>query len=734
MYVHDKFSTNAEKSVVSLFNQLVAGYLHTCYDSQSEKVYVNTINNFANGAFSDAVMKDGNWIDDSARDGAGNVPGGVKVTDIKHVLTRSLALVMRGMLTAKYPGKTFKHFLETDLAEIPLFIKENYRMNMPVYTKMLALLIKRCEMLKNFSSASSDANLVYNANLLNQVIIGSQSLMGCMRDVLEELADAPLYLETHKDSIKEYEALNGQKPMMPMSSLLYYLQDGQKALPDMGREENKMLYGTRGVFSLSGEYGLSKLPGMRDILQKHNETSESEYHLDEKSLGNHVSDSLLALRHLVNAKHYLSFMMLKVDKSHLVGPLKLVSDAANTVAIVSETAAYSIGKGNRELVKILQLTESSKQRESRRVIVETVERTDKTIIRGSREQIRMMNIIDMNIVPINVHALMREMPLVNLFNYSYTFDAMVCNMMGVDSKHMNSTYNVDGTEDVAITFTDMLAKSPVRERARKVMGYMLLHPYAAMDEQQFHDNFGRIVRGATGIAGLGRPKFLGDELYNKALFGEVYTAEKYWDDSGHVADSSNRAPSANQFGYAALQALMSSGGFTNNDKIKGEMKTLVEEYVKAAQSSATLDHAAFRLLVDAVNNAKLTTNGDLDTALTAVRDELGNVYRSDHVHSSDEYLRYLHPTKDGRGDIVKVKVGKDNRQKLQTIGYNRFNTVYCRSLVWLTNIQRVLRLKLREDLEWYDSRIVKDNAVTSADITEQYGNEAHSYTPRHYSN
>ena len=35
----------------------------------------------------------------------------------------------------------------------------------------------------------------------------------------------------------------------------------------------------------------------------------------------------------------------------------------------------------------------------------------------------------MNIVPINVHALMREVPLVNLLNYSYTFDITVQNYL-----------------------------------------------------------------------------------------------------------------------------------------------------------------------------------------------------------------------------------------------------------------------------------------------------------------
>jgi hypothetical protein len=752
----------AQKGVVSLFNRLTANYLNMCYDGQSQKIYVNTINNFANGAFSDAVMKN-NSLDDTG------VGGIAQNTADTHVLARSLATLMKNLLVAKYPQKTFKHYLETDLAEIPMFIKENYRVNMPVYSKLFALLIKRCEMLKNFSNAGTDSNRIANISRLNSVIAGSQSLMGCMRDVLEEVSDTPVYLETHKDSIKEYESLNGMKPMMPLSSILYFVQNGSTALPtNNNKNVEKMLYGTRGILN-SGEYSLAKFPGMRDILQKHNETSESEYHLDEKSLGNHVSDSMLALRHVINAKHYLSYMMSNPALSHVGVDLVEVfpSNPALPDAIKLETAAYSVGSGNlaRPLAAILQLTESSKQRESRRVLVETVEKTDKTIIRGSREQIRMMNIIDMNIVPINVHALMREMPLVNLFNYSYTFDSMVCNMMGLGNEYMTPDYADDGSVPAGghMSFARHLQATPIREKAKKFMGYMLLHPYAEVPNDQFHDSFGRIVRGSTGIAGLGRPKFLGDELYNKALFGEIYTNEKYWDESGpnageaagsgrslakrtEVAESMMTAKllaagtDVTDAGIAALVVALGNppGADLRLKRLRNDLSrrvavndlsaSLVTDTLVANSIGFTVaagNNVAWWTALKAAVNAEVTRKyGDSQNDLP-----LGN----SPTDPKRKFLHYLHPTKDGRGEIVAVNVG-DHKGTLQSIGKERFDTFYCRSLVWLTNIQRVLRLKLRQDLEWYDSRIVKDNAVTSADITEQYGNDAHSYSSRHYSN
>jgi len=751
-YDHENLSrNNSANGAVSLFNRLTANYLNSCYDGQSEKIYVNTINNFANGAFSDAVMK-GQTLKDLNGVNSNNVDS--------NVLADSIAILMKNLLVNKHPGKTFKHYLETDMAEIPLFIKESFRVNMPVYSKMFSLLIKKCEIIKNFVKACKNSEQKEHTAMLNNVIVGSQSLISCMRDVLEELADSPVFLETHKDSIKEYESLNGMKPMMPMSSLMYYLQNNSKALPGGSNDEEKMLYGTRGV--LNGAHDLSKFPGMRDILQKHNETSESEYHMDEKSLANHVSDSLLVLRFVINAKHYAGYLT-KHEMNASLGALAPIShvgvDLVGVQSIKLDIAAYSIGSNTtnpRPLSSILQITESSKQRDARRVLVETVEKTDKSIVRGSREDIRMMNIIDMNIVPINVHALMREMPLVNLFNYSYTFDAMVCNMMGLDNQYMIPDYNSDGTVKPGgqVSFANMLAKLPVREKAKKFMAYLLLHPYADVADDQFHDCFGRIVRGSTGIAGLGRPKFLGDELYNKALFGEIYTNEAYWDESGpNVGQPAGFARHKNLKEVVAdhlLEALQKKSSIDINAVAnKPALKELRALYTKIVidNSTALTDANSGNLLLTQANLAFAglvgwwrgpvkPTAAEWTQYAVDGRAKYETIYQKYDVnkpaHSGSDKLHYLHPTKDGRGEIVSVTVG--NKTDLQALGKERFDTFYCRSLVWLTNIQRVLRLKLRQDLEWYDSRIVKDNMVTSADITEQYGNDAHSYSSRHYSN
>lgn len=55
-------------------------------------------------------------------------------------------------------------------------------------------------------------------------------------------------------------------------------------------------------------------------------------------------------------------------------------------------------------------------------ILDTLKSTDGA---NPRARVIMVNIIDLGIVPINVHSLMREIPLTNLYNYAMTFDQFV---------------------------------------------------------------------------------------------------------------------------------------------------------------------------------------------------------------------------------------------------------------------------------------------------------------------
>ena len=949
--------TDFRRSMFYMFNKVLASYVHQFYDPQSEKIYVNVLNSFANGAFSDFVMGDlvpGKQYNDIA-------PGNGD-TNIPSVLARSLALIIRNLMTGRIDNKTYKHFLETDLAEIPLYMKENFKANMPVFIKIFTFMQAKCKLLKSFVDGCrvrEDQQVDNEADskkrmhvVLDQVALGCSALIGCMHEVLEELADDPKFLETHKDSIKEYEAANGIKPLMPLSSAMYHLRNSTNGLHTadahdswlpkfkMGTNEFKLAYGVRGVLAVEGDLTLARLPGMKEILQKHNETSENEFHMDEKDLSRHVEDTLLSLRYLIDGKCYKAMLTTMEDPAQPLwvggnGPgvgapaanhrllnhlrVSLTHDTNNRLLA---TVPFSLNSGVG-INAVIQLTENADQRSSRMKLVERVQETDDTIVRGTREAIRVMNIIDLNVVPINIHALMREIPLVNLYNYAYTFDSMMLELFDVDRDISEAKYM---SRDVIgpprnLSAID-LSRYPAPERARKALGWMLVNPYGEITWDEYQVYFSRIVRGALGIDGLGRPRFLGDELYNKSLFGEVYADEQVYDEAGpnvgHGRQSGRANPGLNSVrklverliamiiykvctrrSAADVQAAAGAGaavtaaqsGFVDNaltTKVEtvGGVHTAVSRNdgmriaEQAAKYVATqfFDNAGAALPLDAagragppalttyaqmeaeliamaaanvgtntgagnpglgitldapgstslmrrgfawiaimagvgvsairtarnmqafdqfstnatINNVITDVNGYLDNVannqagalgmnrggaglaaapiagnpfydminaaaanhvannsphlqagnLTAVRlrvDEVRNAImyarnmtardanndapNLDNVHEQGRYLHYLHGTPQGKSDIVAVDVG-NYKVLLQKIGKMRFDTFYARSLIWLTNIQRALRLKLRRELYWYNEKIVKENSVMAPSITELYGNDS----------
>lgn len=65
-----------------------------------------------------------------------------------------------------------------------------------------------------------------------------------------------------------------------------------------------------------------------------------------------------------------------------------------------------------------------------------------------RHMLRVFNFLDLNIFPINVHALMKEIPLVNVINYSQTFDEMVCNFFKINPQEKKiDTVDLPGLRD-----------------------------------------------------------------------------------------------------------------------------------------------------------------------------------------------------------------------------------------------------------------------------------------------
>jgi hypothetical protein len=158
----------------------------------------------------------------------------------------------------------------------------------------------------------------------------------------------------------------------------------------------------------------------------------------------------------------------------------------------------------------------------------------------------LFNILDLNIVPINFHALQREIPFVNLMNYSHTFDHLVKETIGIefknkpltdihgsvpnDIKSPNGDFNNSPMEH---TYTDsdyMAVHQPEDQLVR-----YLMYPLGFRRLREYVNHVYKIMAGVTSLS-LNRPKYLSDQLWNKVLLNNLYN-NKY----GEVKNNLNQA-------------------------------------------------------------------------------------------------------------------------------------------------------------------------------------------------
>jgi hypothetical protein len=219
--------------------------------------------------------------------------------------------------------------------------------------------------------------------------------------------------------------------------------------------------------------------------------------------------------------------------------VSLVADGKNMIRTPKyPLPVYSISK---TLADTIKLTESSFKDDKIKELVEYLTSSSK-----SRNSLEIQNIIDLNIVPINVHALMREIPLANLYNYAYTFDRLIIELYyGMKNENARQLISdLCSQDDPGSTGLDRVTS------ARDMLVALLLKPYMSVfkasneddaergkrDDMNYYEKFVKpMLVGVANNGEFGRPKFLSDQVYNKVVFGEVYEDPIEYNEMGPAA-------------------------------------------------------------------------------------------------------------------------------------------------------------------------------------------------------
>lgn len=733
----DQTLQNSSSSLMFNFNRLVARYLLTLMDSAAgNKIYLNLVNAFANGVASASITNPGAFAHPDIVDQAVgavltfNRRGDPKANSI---LLASIAWALQRIRNDSNPSTNVADHLVTTLTDVPLYIKEAMRANLPSFVRLFDLIAKKCDFIKQVmqktnaltnrpnvytmaaaaaaggaagaggadnaliwnTGAAAAANFIGPGNLnfpgtlkatcleklnspgstaeearalrvrfaaiFDAIAGGALALSGAASETLKELGDSPVYLQTGEGSIEQYTMRFGKAPLMPFSLALYMLRnndgnvaagvltpkDGSPialAFPrhSIGTPNFKMMYGMRGIIAPAGAAPLSydQMPGVQTALAIYNgaRARSGRGIVDPARYLRFAQAAATAIRWITDARCYKG--MLSAERTirevvlvepaiaaagafafgdvAAIAPLAGAAGAAvagyqpaisrqyaytadngiwlGRVAGANRTAAYALGI-DVQLENVLSIVESSDQEDSVNDIAKAIGAAANDDVAGRRQALQIQNLVDMNIVPINVHAMMRGVPLANLYNYEYTFEQFACQMMGEQYKVLSDTATLANPKNTTQAFLQMLA-NPYRTITPDYYGSDCTN---AGSEGFIH----RIFRGDNGL-GMGRPKFLSDQLFNKPLFGSVYQSRQDWDEAGPAVGIGKAR------GYAEFRNVKRLMGM-----ISDEMRPLYDEFIREVGNPAGLQ-ISFGHAAGGIAHGNLGANDTINDAADAI--------------------------------------------------------------------------------------------------------------------
>jgi hypothetical protein len=214
------------------------------------------------------------------------------------------------------------------------------------------------------------------------------NIIGCLNELTSEIDELPIYMELQPEFSKKYAIINQINPLMPSSSSIIL----RNLSPfDKSSDASMLIRGFRSVLSDMIE---SQLPWTKFLIHQYIQSS------------NKVDPGYLELNNYQN----------KLLTSLYLGSRFNNYDDENG----EEVGLYQYDKLERE---VLDITMSHDSNEQMMKIIET----------SSDEYERLdsirLNILDLNISPINIHSLYRQIPFLGLYTYSYNTEVSLIDLL-----------------------------------------------------------------------------------------------------------------------------------------------------------------------------------------------------------------------------------------------------------------------------------------------------------------
>lgn len=454
------FTIENEGSILFKFNNLVARYISTFFETSSKKFYMNLVSELCKNQNSSVFG--GNGLKDIFF-GVQGPSLTMSFPSNDSVLSETLGFVLKTFANRSINKQLqTKYHAQVAISEVSANMVEKYKAHLPVFISLFEKMINHCSMYKKllevtepseingtdvetaiksnkvYVYADEDAEKVYLSgswvegnsqayshfnNILNNIIDASRSIVNDASLVLKEIDHSPQFFEVKDKSIKNFFNNMSKLPVMPNSVLSNTLLSVNNSLPQSNMPDSyfKLAYGSNYVLNnKSVSSDINNFLWLKEFLTSHNNSSPK---VNNISIDN-MSSYLIATNSLSKNLYEYRFLNKTVSHSVLesVGLDMTYNDGTSDGDHLKLDTYYS--KDSRTINEILSITENSSIDTNKRLITDSVQSGNKKEF--NRNTARLMNIIDMNVSPINPHSLLREIPLINVYNYAFTFDDIVC--------------------------------------------------------------------------------------------------------------------------------------------------------------------------------------------------------------------------------------------------------------------------------------------------------------------
>jgi hypothetical protein len=557
-------------SLFFAFNNAVTQYIYTTTDENALKTYSPLYEQYVSGpgalevtqrkGFPDVrgvVVGDTNGATvcipglDHSLD-ASKTLGGMPADG--SVLTYSNATIIRSLLSTSVQTTTVtrRKFLYDNLLEMPDFVKERLKTNLPMFVKVFNTIAERADLLRSFvqntniknkfeqikttnqgltdptmfnsdfvrgsllrdlNSVSKEQLAQYHVSILSRLSESARSFRKSADMVYRELQDKPpVFFETSKDFLEDYAQRMNSRPFMPYSLIAapVFGTDGDTLIPknDNGSPEFKYKYATRALLNQNTTFSLDHFPGSKLLYNNYAQLTAKNVVITPNEFVSTVQNTCMLVRFMINGRQIKKVF----DRSDALYDTKTLTNnilTASTSDLVDLVENITVASASQAVVDKLSVLNNAPANGS-----------------SSRVNLQIQNILDADIVPLNVHAFMREVPYTNLINYSYTFDRMIMDFLLPDyyDDKLNKPTSI---KENTITFDQYKKATNVREMLAKLLIYPFVNCYKGETTNSEYFNFVRGLFNGDDDFRLGRPKYLSDQMWNKALLSTSEVAPDY---------------------------------------------------------------------------------------------------------------------------------------------------------------------------------------------------------------